>query len=89
MQELELTWQRTLSIWWLIVWRGLVGSILLGGLVGFIVAFVGGMMHLPTDTMTLASQILGLGVGLVWWSVVVRMALGKQYGKFRIALVAR
>jgi len=30
MHELELSWGRVLSVWWLIAWRGLVGSVLLG-----------------------------------------------------------
>jgi hypothetical protein len=30
MREVELTAQRLLSIWWLILWRGSVGGALLG-----------------------------------------------------------
>jgi hypothetical protein len=86
MQELEPTWQHALSVWWLLVWRSLVGGLLFGGLIGFI-GFFGGMMHMPMDTIT--RVILGGVVGALWGIFVVRMALRKQYGKFRIALVPK
>jgi hypothetical protein len=34
MQELETTWPRVLAVWWLIIWRGLVGAFLLGVALG-------------------------------------------------------
>jgi len=87
MQELEPTWQHTLSVWWLIIWRGFAGGMPLAGLAGFIIGFVGAIMHLPMDTLRLGATISGVVIGSIWWIVVVRMALRKQYGKFRIALV--
>ena len=86
MQELEPTWQHALSVWWLLVWRGSVGGLLIGGLAGFIFGLVGGMMHMPMDTIT--RVILGGVVGSIW-GIGVRMALRKQYGKFHIALVPK
>jgi len=33
--------------------------------------------------------ILGLVIGILWYILVVRMALRKQYREFRLAIVAR
>ena len=30
MHELELTWDRTMRMWWLLVWRMVVGGAILG-----------------------------------------------------------
>ncbi|MBX9844307.1 MAG: hypothetical protein K2Z80_21115 [Xanthobacteraceae bacterium] len=85
MQELELTWQRTLSIWWLILWRSLLGSVA----IGFVVGAAIGIFRLATG-ITQVPQLapaLGTIVGLVWSFFVVRMVLRKRYKGFRIALL--
>ena len=40
MQELEATWGRVLRVWWLIVWRSILGAIVIGGVAGGILGFV-------------------------------------------------
>jgi hypothetical protein len=87
MAELEVTWARTLSVWWLIIWRGTLGSFLIGGLLGFIVGFTFGVLRTPMDPLIPA--ILGGVGGVIWFVVVVRMALKNQYREFQIALVPR
>jgi hypothetical protein len=80
-EELEATWTRVLSIWWLVVWRGILGAIVVGGLIGTIWEFfdrAGG---------TSGGFVLGLVWGLVWGLFVVRMALRKRYRAFHIGLV--
>jgi len=89
MQELEPTWSRAIGVWWLIAWRGVVGAAIIGGVVGFIIGFIGALVGVPSSVLTVATSILGLGIGIVWMIVVVRMALRKHYGEFRIALVPR
>jgi hypothetical protein len=87
MQELEPTWSRALRIWWLLLWRGILGAALIGAVAGFVVGFIGGLTGVPTATITLVSGILGGLIGIGWAIVVVRMALRKRYGDFRIVLV--
>jgi hypothetical protein len=89
MQELDATMSRALRVWWLIMWRGIVGASLIGAVAGFVLGFVGTVAGMPPAAITLASGVLGAIIGLVWMIVVVRMALRKQYGEFRIALVPR
>lgn len=99
MQDLELTWKRIASIWWLIIWRGL----LVGGLLG---AFVGGftgaiavgiaahVFKVPLDAATYVQMrrisILFVCIPLwaAWGLFIIRMVLGKKYAVFRIALVS-
>jgi hypothetical protein len=87
LQELEITWERVLSVWWLIVWRGVVGALSIGFVVGFILGAIMGAAGVPLETIQSVSSIVGLVIGLVWGIVVTWMALLKQYKGFRLALV--
>ncbi|MBX9844794.1 MAG: hypothetical protein K2Z80_23595 [Xanthobacteraceae bacterium] len=87
MPELEATWRRVISVWWLLFWRGMLGSILLGAVAGFIVGFGAGILKIPFDPIY--TGVLGAIIGLAWILVVVRMALRKHYQDFRIVLAPR
>lgn len=87
MQELDLTWGRSMRVWWLMVWRGAVGGLVFGVIVGAITGFVIAMLQGSIQTITVVSATLGYTVGLVWSMFVVRMALAKRYKEFRFALV--
>jgi len=89
MQELEPTWQRTFIVWWLIVWRGAAGAALSMAFVGAIFGFVAGITGVSMESIGFVIVILAALVGLLWTVVVVRMALRKQFSKFRIALLPR
>src|SRR4029077_12710747 len=89
MPELEVTWSRVISVWWLLAWRSVVGGVLLAFIFGCIIgvgaAFAG-------TTGPVVSVIAGLGggiIGLCWAIAVVRMALRKHYGDFRVVLAPR
>jgi hypothetical protein len=71
----KITMQRLLSIYWLVVWRGLLGNIVFGFIAG---AFIGSAT---------GGFIAGLVVGLVWGITTLYMMLCKQYQDFRIVLV--
>lgn len=87
MQELEPTWGRVLSVWWLVAWRSAVGALLLGAAVGFVFGAIAALQNWPADKIQMVSSVLGGLIGVLWAIVVVRMALKKQYSNFRIALV--
>lgn len=91
MQELEPTWERVVSVWWLVVWRGVLGALLIGAAVGFVIGVAGtiaaSMFGFPVEPVRQVSSVAGGIVGLGWGLVVVRMALEKRYKDFRIALV--
>ena len=87
MQELDVTWNRVLSVWWLIVWRAALGGAIIGAVVGFIVGFTEDEAGVTPQTITLSSGIVGAVVNLIWSLFIVRMALRKKYGEFRLAMV--
>jgi hypothetical protein len=89
MQELEVTWGRVVSVWWLLAWRGLLGSLLIGTAVGFVIGLAGFAAGISLEAVNVLSTAAGAAVGLLWAMVVARMALKKQYREFRLALIPR
>ena len=96
--KLDLTWKRTVSVWWLMVWRGSLGAFAAIGGAVFLVAIIstvreeitfGEASDDLTDIETLAAFVFGGLLALVWAVVATRMALRKEYGDFRIALLPR
>jgi hypothetical protein len=86
-QELEVTWEHAVSVWWLIIWRAIAGGLLIGAVLGVVVGVIGGMLDTPPIGGTWVSQLLSLVVGTAWMIVCVRWALQKRYAGFRIALL--
>jgi len=86
MYELELTWQRILSVWWLITWRTAVGGFLLGAVAGFC-AGLGATLLGHSGDARLAGAWAGRLMSIPWIFVVLKMAFQKRYRGFRIAFV--
>ena len=87
--ELEPTWERVLSIWWLLFWRwGLVGFSM-SFVVGFIWGLVVRVMAISPDYAFYGGAVIGFVVAVIWGVVATRMALRKAYSRrgFRLALV--
>ena len=89
MQELKPTWPRTISVWWLIIWRSILGAAILGSVAGLILGIVAAIVGASPTTIAAAGGFIGLPIGIVWMIVVVRMALRKNYRDFRLALIPR
>ena len=85
MQELEPTWQRTLSIFWLIMWRSLLGGLAIGFVIGFVRRII--QLALGIPDLSEAVPILSAIAAGLWGFLVVQMALRKRYKGFRIALL--
>ena len=86
MQDVEPGWDKVLRIVWLLTWRGLAGGLIIGFLLGLVIN-IGLGVGLGVVLSTNVNAALGLVVMLVWWPFVVRMALKKRYGDFRIVLI--
>ena len=67
MHEIDLTFTRLLSVFWLMVWRSLVGGLVLGVAVGFVVGVAGFLMGVNRESVVSASRIAGFLVGFSWW----------------------
>jgi hypothetical protein len=87
MQEVELTAQRLLSIWWLILWRGSIGGAVLGVIAGGIIGFVLTIAGHP-ELVSVAASLASFAVAPFWGLLVVHMSMKKKYGDFRIVLVS-
>ncbi|MBR0898590.1 DUF4339 domain-containing protein [Bradyrhizobium tropiciagri] len=88
-QELDVTLGRLLRIYWLFVWRSFLGSILIGGVLGFIIGLVLGTFGAPRTLLQTTTSLVGAVAGLIWSIVCLRKALDKKYSDFRIALLPR
>ena len=88
MQELEPTWKRTLSVWWLITWRGFVGFLLLGLAIAVLVDSLATLIGGRSETLSVIGAIAVWVLSIIWGLVVVRMALKKHYRHFRVALIS-
>jgi hypothetical protein len=69
MQELELTWRHAISVWWLIVWRGAIGAAVMGGAVGFLVAFLALLAGAPSLYVAYFNMAIGALIGVFWMIV--------------------
>ncbi|TWC00846.1 uncharacterized protein DUF4339 [Bradyrhizobium macuxiense] len=88
-QELDITLGRLLRIYWLFIWRSLLGSVAIGFVLGLVIGFVLGALGEPRAMIKTVTGPVGAIAGLIWSIVCLRMALEKKYSDFRIALVPR
>jgi len=87
MQELDITWQRAIRIWWAWFWRTLALSIVCSGLIGFAIGLFGAMLGFR-NTAPL-SMITGIVVGVIAGVAMLVTSLKKSYPGFRVALIAK
>lgn len=79
MQELDISLDRVIKIWWLQAWR--ISAV---GIVFMIVTLLG---ELYVPDVAAYIKIFGLIFMLGWNLKVTKMALQKRYEDFRVALV--
>lgn len=87
MTELELTWIRTIKIWWGLVWRMMVYSILLGLLISFPVGILSAAFSFDQPTIDMLAQGIAAAISLLLGIWILRVVLTKNYSDFRIVLV--
>ena len=90
--ELEVTWGRAVRVWWAYMWRNLlaiVATIAAGGAAGFLIGFVMGAAGVPIKTIQVASTVVGAILGLAISVVPVKLILGRDFGEFRVVLLAK
>jgi hypothetical protein len=89
--ELEITFRRTIRIWWAYLWRNLIAilvTVVVGFIVGFILGFIMGMLGFSVQTIQLVTAPIGFLIGLAISIVPLWMILGKDFGEFRLVLLA-
>jgi len=88
--ELEITWMRTIKVWWSYLWRNLIAIIvamLVGAIIGFILGFIMGALGISSQTIRFVVAPISGIIGLLISIVPMKMILGKNYGEFRLVLV--
>jgi hypothetical protein len=84
---LELTWRRTLVVWWALLWRSVLFSGLLGAVLGFVGGTVVALRGRP-DLSATVGRILGQLGTLPISLVVLRVLLRKAFKEFSVRLIA-
>jgi len=86
MEEIEVTWDRAIRIWWSLAWQGVLFSVIAGALAGFILGAILGALGMG-ESIEKYGQLVGLLVGIPVGIWVVKIVLTKQFRSFSIALV--
>jgi hypothetical protein len=89
--ELEVTWNRAIRVWLSYLWRVILVTIagtVLSGVFGFILGLVWTIVGLPMLVLQPVAMVAGLAIGLAITVVPIKLILGKDYGEFRLVLVA-
>ena len=85
---LEVTWQRTLTIWWSWCWRGIVwGTVAVTGssvIIGTPLRLMGG-----SELGMVGGAVAGWVGGMIMSVWVLRTVLTKQYREFAVVLLPR
>ncbi len=93
--QLELTWQRLMAIWWLMLWRYCVGLLAIFSVIdlvwrkflgtGFIVIRAG------EEVVMVPALVIAIVLAVLWGIAVVHTALIKRYRLtgFRLIMVPR
>lgn len=88
MNELDVTWSRTMQVWWAFFWRSIVYVMLPAFLLGAVVGVVLVVNKVPLEPHAWKLQMAGGAIGLFVGVWLTRVILRKTYSGFRIALVA-
>ena len=87
MVKLDVTWKRTLIIWWSLAWRstlfGAIAGSVAGAIVGFILGYVG-----RGDLASIGGGIAGYLVAFPITIWILKNILSKQFKEFSLQLVA-
>ena len=76
-----------MRVWWLVFWRGMLGAVFFGALVGILSRIVFDALGLMPPFVSYVAWVFGYVAGVIWGVFVTRMVLRKKYIEFRIALL--
>lgn len=88
MEEIEITLEKILPVWWAFVWRAMLVTMLVGFVLGGIGGFIAGASGNPRLAGTVGALLGWLAsIPVSIWAL--KAALSKNYGSFSIALIKR
>ena len=86
LRGLEVTWERTLAIWWSLTWRNYLWGFL-AALVFYLPILIFFMVAGDTKLGAVIAAVVMSLLGLVVSAWVLRIVLRKRFPKFRIVLL--
>ncbi len=75
---MELTWKKTLAIWWSLFWRGTLLGFLIGALFGGVLGGVMGAQGYPVQQIQVYARLAGYVGGLIASLLAVKFGLQKH-----------
>ena len=88
MEEIELTLEKTMPIWWAFAWRAVLVSMLAGFVLGAIGGFIVGVAGSPQLGGAVGS-LLGFFASIPVSIWALKAAMSKTYGNYAVVLVKR
>ena len=88
MEQIELTLERTMPIWWAFAWRAFLISMLAGLVLGAIGGFIVGVAGSP-QLGGAVDSLLGLFTAIPVSIWAMKSALSKTYGIYSVVLIKR
>ena len=86
MNEVEVTWGRTVKVWWSLFWRTILFCSLAGFAVGFIIGFLGPVVGISRESGPLYSIVGGFVVGILVGIWIVRTVFGNFQEVSKVAI---
>ena len=86
-QITQATMWDALRIWWAWIWRSILGSMVIGIAIGMIGGIFAGILGIAKENAVVFIMPLGFLGGIFVGIWVLRYALNKKYGDFRIVIV--
>ena len=62
---------------------------IVGGIIGFGVGLIFGIMGIPTETIKIVTGFIGALVGIAFSILPMKMILGKDFGEFKLVLLSK
>ncbi len=87
MQEIELSFQRLIKIWWGLAWRYLIFMALAGFVAGFLTPFLGLAASSYRDLVATLLLILCSVISICVSIWIIKSVITKRFSDFRIALI--
>jgi membrane glycosyltransferase len=87
MEELEVTWEKALTVWWSVAWRTVLFGFLAGLALGFVTGLFGKILHLDPRFLSRLSILASILASVVIGIWVVKHILARRFKDFRIVLL--
>jgi Na+/proline symporter len=87
MNEIRITWENILPVWWSFYWRATIFGLIAGAIVGALAGFVLGAMNKP-ELIPYAGGIAGFVVGLPISIICLKIAFEKDFNGYKVKLIS-